>query len=141
MAKRRKSKRPSFRKPFSRPEFARRVFFERLEERQLLAGDLLYGTDALGNIYRGAPVAPGELPEPGKSDTGQPQGYPLSETFFLHSRPGATKTIYLDFNGHTTTGTAWNTNPGWNVDPIVTPAYDTDGNPASFSPAAATRSA
>lgn len=26
--------------------------------------------------------------------------YPLSETFDLHSLPGATKTIYLDFDGH-----------------------------------------
>ena len=33
---------------------------------------------------------------------------PLSNTFFLHSLPGATKVIYLDFDGHTTTGTSWN---------------------------------
>ena len=33
---------------------------------------------------------------------------PLSDTFFLHSLPGATKVIYLDFDGHTTTGTSWN---------------------------------
>ena len=26
--------------------------------------------------------------------------YPLSETFNLHSHPGATKTIYMDFDGH-----------------------------------------
>ena len=29
---------------------------------------------------------------------------PVSDTFFLHSLPGATKVIYLDFNGHTTSG-------------------------------------
>src|SRR5688572_12483492 len=34
--------------------------------------------------------------------------FPLPDTFFLHSRPSATKTIYLDFTGDTTTGTAWN---------------------------------
>ena len=33
---------------------------------------------------------------------------PLADTFFLHSLPGATKVIYLDFDGHTTTGTSWN---------------------------------
>ncbi|MCB1958866.1 MAG: hypothetical protein KDG55_24590, partial [Rhodocyclaceae bacterium] len=33
---------------------------------------------------------------------------PDEQTFLLHSRPGALRTIYLDFNGHTTTGTAWN---------------------------------
>ncbi|MBI1309979.1 hypothetical protein GC176_01630 [bacterium] len=55
--------------------------------------------------------------------------YPLNETFTLHSRPGATKTIYLDFDGHVTTGTSWNVAYGT----VVTPAYDTDGDPSSFS--------
>lgn len=58
--------------------------------------------------------------------------YPLSQTFLLHSRPGATKVIYLDFAGHVTSGTAWNTsyNGGNN---IVTPAYDLDGNVLAFN--------
>ena len=30
---------------------------------------------------------------------------PLDQTFLLHSRPGAKRTIYLDFNGATLTGT------------------------------------
>ena len=34
--------------------------------------------------------------------------YPLTDTFKLHSSPTSTKVIYLDFDGHTTTGTAWN---------------------------------
>ena len=56
---------------------------------------------------------------------------PASQTFFLHSRPGATRVIYLDFDGNTTTGTSWNSSIGGAA--IVTPAYDTDGNPAAFS--------
>ena len=32
----------------------------------------------------------------------------LSEALSLHSRPEATRTIFLDFDGHTVTGTAWN---------------------------------
>ena len=32
---------------------------------------------------------------------------PLTDTFRLHSLPGVTKVIYLDFDGHTTSGTAW----------------------------------
>jgi len=50
---------------------------------------------------------------------------PLADTFFLHSYPSATKTIYLDFDGHVTTGTHWNTvyNSG---NPIVTPAFSLD---------------
>jgi subtilisin-like proprotein convertase family protein len=47
--------------------------------------------------------------------------------FLLHSNPGATKRIFLDFDGHTTTGTFW-----LNGATIVTPAYDIDNNP-SFS--------
>ena len=59
--------------------------------------------------------------------------FPLTQTFLLHSRPGVTKVIYLDFKGHTTTGTWWNSDYG--VASIVTPPYDTDGNTASFSDA------
>lgn len=44
----------------------------------------------------------------------------------LHSRPSATKVIYLDFDGSTTTDP-------WSSTPIVTTAYDIDSNPTSFS--------
>jgi PKD repeat protein len=59
---------------------------------------------------------------------------PLANTFLLHSRPGAAKVIFLDFNGHTTTGTSWNNAYAAGA-PIVTPAFDTDGTPATFSDA------
>ncbi|KAA0139974.1 hypothetical protein FYZ48_08595 [Gimesia chilikensis] len=55
--------------------------------------------------------------------------FPVSDTFNLSSLPGANHTIYLDFNGHTTTGTQWNTDFGT----VVTPAYDTDGDTSTFS--------
>jgi hypothetical protein len=45
-----------------------------------------------------------------------------AQAFALSSRPGAAKTILLDFNGHTTTGTRWNTLVGRET--IVSPAYD-----------------
>ncbi|HKB03689.1 MAG TPA: hypothetical protein VKD90_15805, partial [Gemmataceae bacterium] len=57
--------------------------------------------------------------------------FDLADTFRLHTRPAAHQVIYLDFTGHTTTETAWNT---VNHPSIVTPAFDTDGNPAAFSP-------
>ena len=60
--------------------------------------------------------------------------YPLTQTFMLHSKPGAARIIYLDFNGRTVTGTSWNNNPSTGTGAnIVIPPYDTDGNPASFS--------
>jgi PKD repeat protein len=57
--------------------------------------------------------------------------FALDQTFVLHSRPSSKRKIYLDFNGHTTTGAAWNTSYG--VDPIVSPAFDLDGVPGTFN--------
>ncbi|MBL8481507.1 MAG: PKD domain-containing protein [Rhodocyclaceae bacterium] len=56
---------------------------------------------------------------------------PLDQTFLLHSRPGAKRTIYLDFRGGTLTGTAWNNSPGLGT--INAVAFDLDGNPANFN--------
>lgn len=58
--------------------------------------------------------------------TAPPQAiFPVNQTFSLSSRPSATKTIYLDFDGHTDTN--------WNGSIVVTPQYDTDGNGSQFS--------
>ena len=55
--------------------------------------------------------------------------YPLNQTFLLHSLPSATKVIYLDFNGHTTTGTPWNSQ-FTGGQPIISPVYSQDNLPA-----------
>jgi Domain of unknown function (DUF4114)/Metallo-peptidase family M12B Reprolysin-like/Calx-beta domain len=52
----------------------------------------------------------------------------LTQTFNLSSVAGANQTIYLDFDGNITTGTAWNST----VASIVTPEYNTDAT-AGFS--------
>lgn len=52
--------------------------------------------------------------------------YPLAETFLLHSRPTATRKIYLDFDGHVTTGTPWN---GGRSATLTTPPFSRDANP------------
>ena len=54
---------------------------------------------------------------------------PLDQTFLLHSRPGARRTIYLNFKGATLSGTAWNGSGG----SITALPYDIDGIPYSFS--------
>ncbi len=51
--------------------------------------------------------------------------------FELASLPGADQTIYLDFDGHVTTGTSWN--GGYGVDVINSPPYDTNGDPTTFT--------
>ncbi|MFB6723488.1 pre-peptidase C-terminal domain-containing protein [Kribbella sp. NPDC056345] len=53
--------------------------------------------------------------------------------FELHSKPGSNRVIYLDFDGHTITGTAWNT--GGKPATVNVSAYDTDGDPANYSTA------
>jgi len=54
---------------------------------------------------------------------------PYDQTFLLHSRPGAKRAIYLDFNGHLTTGTPWNSSRG----DIVSAPFDLDGSPTTWS--------
>lgn len=49
--------------------------------------------------------------------------------FTLHSNPGADHTIYLDFDGHVTEGTAWNNVPCQCLDQIITPPYSIDADP------------
>ncbi len=56
--------------------------------------------------------------------------FPYDQTFKLHSRPGSKQVIYLDFDGDTITGSAWNNNYG---EPIVAKPYDLDGDTSSFS--------
>ena len=55
--------------------------------------------------------------------------YVPSDAFFLHSRPGATKRVYLDFNGHTFTNTAWGAGT------FVGVAFSSDADRANFSDA------
>jgi PKD repeat protein len=54
------------------------------------------------------------------------------DAFQLHSLPGASRVIYLDFNGHTTSGTIWNSS--WTGGAtIVSQPFDQDGDPSTFS--------
>ncbi|MEV6284513.1 zinc-dependent metalloprotease family protein [Kribbella sp. NPDC051770] len=53
--------------------------------------------------------------------------------FELHSKPGSNRVVYLDFDGHTITGTAWNT--GGKPTTVNVAAYDTDGNTSNWSTA------
>lgn len=60
------------------------------------------------------------------SGGGTASGTPTAaEAFILHSKPGASKVIYLDFNGHVTSGTTWNSNFTGGAN-IVTPPYSND---------------
>ncbi|MDB4339036.1 Ig-like domain-containing protein, partial [Rubripirellula sp.] len=72
-----------------------------------------------------------ELNVTGGDSSGSSAPAALADTFLLHSLPNADHTIYLDFDGHVTEGTTWNSQSGRSS--IVSPAYDPGGNGASFT--------
>ncbi len=102
--------------------------FERLEDRALLSvggpgfGDLSamgdeYSVDEAGNAYIvDPPLDPQRLAAETSATVIEEVPAPLEDTFLLHSYPGASKVIHLDFDGH-----------------AGDPAYDFDGNTGSFS--------
>lgn len=55
-----------------------------------------------------------------------------ASAFALSSRPGANRTIFLDFDGHMLSGTAWNGSMGGDC---YAEPFDADGVPDSFSDA------
>lgn len=83
------------------------------------------------------PIAFQMLPPP-KEDSGlimqgpQPAPSVNMQTFHLHSNPGSNHVIYLDFDGHTTSGTPWNNFYNGGSD-FTTPAYTIDADPFSFN--------
>lgn len=54
---------------------------------------------------------------------------PLDQTFVLHSKPGSSKTIYLDFTGHLFLAGK----SAWSSTDFNAPAFDTDGSPTTFN--------
>lgn len=95
-----------------------------------------YQIDDAGNVLAINPFVVDSRFEDLTDDGEQGARFPLNETFFLNSVPNANKTIYLDFDGHTTVNTLWNSFT--NGAPIVTPPYSLDGN-AAFSNAELTQ--
>ena len=92
--------------------------------------------DPFGNEYHALtalPILEGDSAQATAPDA-EAAPFPTTDTFLLHSNPGASHTIYLDFDGHVTSGTYWNDSFNGGQD-IVTPAYDFDGDASFFSDA------
>ncbi|MBI4901108.1 MAG: hypothetical protein HY829_11600, partial [Actinobacteria bacterium] len=94
---------------------------------ELLTTDPSAWIDTSGAVFfvDGTAAAPADDPVAAEA--------PLDQTFLLHSKPGSTKTIYLDFNGGTASGTGWHA--GYPTTPTTQPAWDPSGNGAAFSDA------
>jgi len=58
-------------------------------------------------------------------------GVTAKNVFKLHSQPGAANTIFVDFDGATISGKAWNKQV--KTSSLQAKPYDTDGNPESLS--------
>ncbi|MCC9600837.1 choice-of-anchor D domain-containing protein [Stieleria sp. JC731] len=130
---------------------SRRSIVESLESRRLLAASLGPASDGADfetdpriiSMFYG-PLQPGRAVPPiqaiaplieepetqpdglpaDEGEAGSPSGvapFDLDQTFLLHSRPDSNFTIYLDFDGHVTVGTSWNS--GYGIDEIVHPNY------------------
>jgi len=54
-----------------------------------------------------------------------------SQVFSLQSNPSAPISLFLDFDGHTTSGTWWNQWSG--IEEIISPPFSLDGDHANFS--------
>ena len=69
----------------------------------------VHGLDDVGNEWYALPESVLDATTVGGgTNTGGGSPFNFADTFLLNSNPGATHTIYLDFNGHVTSGTAWN---------------------------------
>jgi len=56
---------------------------------------------------------------------------PFPSSLKLHSRPGSTNVIFLDFDGHVVVGTAWNNS--LNRTQIITRVFSTDSDATTYS--------
>lgn len=97
----------------------------------ILRRDLSARLDRGGRLHYVETFMVDNAPPASASTAPEAAAFPLEQTFKLHSRPGAQRTLYIDFDGHTATGTAWNANYG--LASIASPPYDLDGVPFSFS--------
>jgi len=94
----------------------------------LLRGDHSLWVDHRGRLFFvcnwGTP--PGEESPPADNSPPFAGPFTYADTFRLHSRLGATRLIYLDFDGHDASGTSWG------ADAIGRP-FDLDSDPSTFS--------
>ncbi len=82
----------------------------------------------VGKTYAYFPSTTSLIDEALKADGQTPSKLTKDYVFNLNSSPTSKLTIYLDFNGHTYTGSAYN-----NGKTITMPAYNTSGTTSTFS--------
>ncbi len=95
----------------------------------LLESDHTLWVDKTGMLHVKEPL-PKRTVRSSKPEAGP---FPNNKTFALHSNLGASRTIFLDFDGGPVSGTSWNAN--YAIPTTSQPAFDLDGNPGSWNQA------
>ncbi len=96
------------------------------------AGNALLYVDAFQTSSASTSDQPAPAPPTGAA-IGQSVFDPnATNPFALSSKPGSTKTIYLDFDGAVVENTVWNTSV-WNSGPRTFRPYDLDGDYTTFA--------
>jgi hypothetical protein len=88
--------------------------------RELLLTDRTLWIDQCGHPFYADPAPDSEVGAP------EPALTPGTDVFALHSRPGSSRTIYLDFDGYVVTGTGWSASYG----SFTALGYSIDSDPA-----------
>lgn len=115
----------------SLPPAAQQRALEWLQRFSFPENDLDYlQVDHEGGVYYADTFLPEEASGATTATTPQTDPIAPADTFQLHSRPGSSRVVFLDFDGHTITGTAWNSGT---YDPLYARPFDIDGDPTTFS--------
>jgi len=117
-------------------ELARHNGMPVAELRKVLTSDRTSWIDQDARLYYVEPMSPEMQAASGREASRKPPKPPVGVAPVApahSSKPGSNRVIYIDFNGHTITGTAWN-GGGKPASVNVTP-YDTDGSASTFSAA------
>lgn len=113
------------------PEAARDAALKRLGDEKVPVFDVRsLHVDKDGMLFYACPPAIDSTAEDEAEIFGPSQApVPISSPPARNSKPGSSKIIYLDFNGHTVTGTAWNSSRAT----YQCLPYDLDGDATTFS--------
>jgi len=120
----------------SLPPQARERALRWLQDFEFTGGDLdLLQVDNEGGVLFADTLLPSPVSSGATSTSTTAQSTPSGalepeNVFTLHSKPGAPNRVYIDFNGHTITGTAWNSGAAAS---FQARPFDLDGIPGSFN--------
>ncbi len=101
---------------------------------ELRHDDRMFVTDSLLAGFVEPPVAEADA-SPGTATAPATANF-QGDVFALSSRPSSPRTIFLDFDGHTTTATQWNTS--FNLATIVSTPYDFSSRAVASTPGVVT---